>query len=130
MPQMANLIINDGQTTPVAHTFSPVKNDAGTAVFSDKSGGIAAGYPTISHTVTAPTKAQKYYKHRIKVSVPTLDTAIGAVNPVAFSHGGDCVLFCPERGTAANRRDLFAYIGNYFLNASAKVSLENNESWY
>lgn len=39
MPALAALTINDGQATPVAHTFSPVRLDEkGVATFFDRSG--------------------------------------------------------------------------------------------
>lgn len=33
MPQIANIVINDGASTPVAHTFSPIGRDPKTGVF-------------------------------------------------------------------------------------------------
>lgn len=55
--------INDGQATPVAHTFSPVSIDAaGIAKWVDRVGGISIGFPTVTLSVREPSKSSRAYK--------------------------------------------------------------------
>nr|UYL94456.1 MAG: hypothetical protein [Sanya fiers-like virus 18] len=71
MAQIANVVINDGQATPVAHTFNPDSIDAqGVARWADRSTGIAVGFPTLSLSLRKPTAGSRNYKMTMKADGP------------------------------------------------------------
>lgn len=147
MPAFAALTINDGQATPVAHTFSPVRIDEkGVASFYDRSGGIAIGFPRISVSLREPvsgyrpgaaSNGSRVYKGVIVIDVPTLETTSAATGSgippaptVAYNHQSRQEFLLPERGTLADRNNIIAYSANSLGNATVKSVLQNLEAFY
>lgn len=139
MTAIAALTLNDGQATPVAHTFSPVNIDQnGVAKWADRTGGIALGYPIVTFSMRMPTKAQRNYRVTVKVVTPILEqtsasTATG-IQPAPtkaydLTFNGEFIL--PERSTLAQRNDILAYVKNYLANAAVvPPAIQNFESVY
>jgi hypothetical protein len=137
MTAIAALTIADGQGTPVNHTFSPDSIENNVARWSDRSSGISIGFPVITFSNKRPTaKGSRNYRVTAKVVYPVLEqtspsTATGIqpapVKAYDLIFNGEFVL--PERSTAAQRADLFAYVKNFFANATvippAIASFEN-----
>lgn len=147
MPAFAALTINDGQATPVAHTFSPARIDEkGVASFYDRSGGIAIGFTRLTVRLTEPVSPKagtasnamaRVYRATITADVPVLESTSAATGSgiapaptVAYVHSSRMTLDCPERGTLANRNDLIAYSANALGNATIKSVIQNLESFY
>lgn len=136
MANIANLVVNDGKATPVAHTFAPVTIDsAGVAKWADRSGGISVGFPTISYSLKSPTQGSKSYKMVAKVTLPVLEqtspstaTGIQPAPTVAYSLLANFELVLPERSTLADRKDLFAFVKNALANAVFTNGVENYET--
>lgn len=123
MSQVADIILNDGQATPVAHTFNPTRVASNLVTYHDKSSGVIAGYPQITLGNRLPTKDNGNYKASARVRVPVLETAATAASgftpgpTVAYSLVGNIDLVIPERATLAERQDLQAYMQNLIANA-------------
>lgn len=147
MPALAALTINDGKATPVAHTFSPVRLDAkGVATFFDRSGGIAIGFPRLTFSLREPdgnvsagsdSGKKRNYKSIFTIDVPTMEstsaatgTGIAPAPTVAYVHSSRTEFLLPERGTLAERKDLFAYHTNGINNATIASALQNLEAFY
>lgn len=137
MPAIGNVVINDGQATPVAHTFSPVTISGPVASYADRSGGIAVGFPTITASLVAPSKTSRLYKARIKVVMPVLETisnsTMSGILPAptkAYDLTADMTFFMPERSTLADRKNIFAYAKNLLANALCTALVETNETIY
>lgn len=116
MTQFANLTINDGQATPVAHTFSTKSNDQRQTVWEDRVLGIPVAYPKLI-LKTADTSVIR--KVDVSIAIPTLEATAGANNAgftppstVAYTHRADLSLKLPQRGTLAERKNLYAYLKN------------------
>lgn len=125
MAQIANLVLNDGAATPVAHTFTPngVKNAI--AKWQDRSSGIPVGYPTVTFSLREPTKASKATKIIAKVVVPALEvtspstsTGIQPAPTKAYECLCNIELVLPERSTQQDRRNLLAYVKNYLASTA------------
>jgi hypothetical protein len=138
MTAIAALTLNDGQATPAAHTFSPVNIDqAGVARWADRSGGIAIGFPVISHSLKAPSKGSRNYRQITKVVLPVLEqtsasTATG-IQPApikAYDLIGTAEFVLPERSTQAQRKDIRAYLANVIANAIVTAGVNDFESVY
>lgn len=138
MPAIGTLTINDGQTTPVAHTFSPSEVTGPVASYADRSGGIAVGFPTLDISLRKPVPGGNGgYKAVLKVIVPTLEqtspstaTGIQPAPTVAYRLVGELNLVMSERSTTQERKNLVAYVRNALSDASLKLVWENLENVY
>lgn len=137
MPSIGNIVINDGATTPVAHTFAPVGINGAVASFADRSGGFSVGYPTITASIANPSKTSRLYKARFKVVLPVMETisnsTMSGIAPAptkAYDLTADVTFLMPERSSLQNRKDILALARNLLANAVATALIENNESIY
>jgi hypothetical protein len=138
MSSIATLTLNDGATTPVAHSFAPVNIDKnGVAWFADRSGGIALGYPTISYFMRSPTKESRVYKLTTKVVTPILEvtspSTSSGIQPAptkAYDIIFNIEAVLPERSTLQERKNAFAYAKNLLAHAALTAGVESFESVY
>lgn len=137
MPAIGNIVINDGASTPVAHTFAPVTILGTMASYADRSSGISVGYPTITASLTAPSKTSRLYKARLKVVFPVLETisnsTMSGIAPAptkAYDLTADMTFLMPERSTLQDRKDILALAKNLLANAVTTALVENNETIY
>jgi hypothetical protein len=141
MSAIANIVINDGQTTPVGHTFAPVTIDAeGVAKWADRSGGISIGFPMLTYKMASPSKRStaRTYKQTMKVVLPVLEqtspstaTGIQPAPIVGYTLLANIELVLPERSTLQDRKNLIAYARNYLANATVVTAgVENYETVY
>lgn len=149
MPALAAITINDGQATPVAHTFNPAGPDeSGASYLYDRSGGIAIGFPELSINLRQPQRVRnaknsafstndRVYRATIAVRVPTMDVtspSTGSGIQPAPSKAYDTVVkmefLLPERTTLQNRKDILAYAKNLLANAVVASVVQDLESIY
>lgn len=137
MAAFANITINDGATTPVAHTFGPNTLVGLKADYADRSGGISVGYPTISILSSVPSKTSRLYKTRVKIVLPVLEVVNAStwsgITPAptkAYDMVGIIEFFCPERSTLQNRKDIRAFIKNLMNDAVMTALVETQETIY
>lgn len=135
MTTFANIVLNDGQGTPVAHTFAPVKIDSkGVSWHADRSGGIPLGYPTLSLSVKEPTKTSRNFRLFAKIVSPTLEvtspsTASG-IQPaptLAYNLTANLEFIMHERASLQERKNLNAYAKNFLAHATWTAAVENLE---
>lgn len=145
MPARANIVVNDGKATPVAHTFNPAE-DGEMDLFEDKSGGIAIGFPLISIRFRRPAgpqngsqsgAASRVYRVQVNTSWPVLEvtspstgTGIQPAPTVAYILRCNQEWLLPERSTLADRKDLRAIVANTLANADIKKVLEDLEAFW
>jgi hypothetical protein len=138
MAQIGNIVINDGQATPVAHTFNPVNIDAaGVARWADRVNGIAVGFPLMSLSLRNPTQGSRSYKMTLKISVPTLEVTApqsGSGFVPAPTKAYDVLatvdIVMPERSTKLERQNVLAFLKNGLANAVVTNAVENFETVY
>lgn len=119
MAAFADMTLNDGQATPVAHSFKARRIDGIVAKYQDISGGISLGFPTVLISSREPVNGNDNYKVVVKVSLPVLETISGssyagviAAPQLAYTlvHTEEWIL--PGRSTLPVRKDLMAYVKN------------------
>ena len=138
MAQIGNIVINDGQATPVAHTFNPVNIDAaGVARWADRVNGIAVGFPLLSLSLRSPTQGSRSYKMTLKIAVPTLEVTApqsGSGFVPAPTKAYDVLatvdIVMPERSTKLERQNVLAFLKNGLANAIVTNAVENFETVY
>lgn len=134
MTAFVNITLNDGQATPVAHTFAARRITEGIAKWQDVSSGVAVGFPTVTASLREPVKGSKVpvYRAEIVITVPKLETVnastYNGITP-APTKAYDCVakltLLLPERSETAVRKDMRAYLANALAQADIKTMIED-----
>lgn len=133
MATFANIVINDGQATPVPHTFAVKSNDARTAKYEDRFGGIPMGYGKLMTAISDINKNNR--RIEFSIEVPVLEAVAGA-NPSGFTPAATVAYFnkvtvsftTNNRSTTQNREDLLAYVKNLLaLPLSASIVVDGEE---
>lgn len=138
MPSVASITINDGASTPVAHTFVPTNKDVqGAFHYADQSGGVPVGFSTISASLTQPKPGNgQVYRIRMKIRMPTLATLgtsdAGITPPPTKSHesGFSCEFLVPVASSLQERKNILAYAKNLLAHSLAEDLVADLESVY
>lgn len=128
MAAQGNLVLADGQATPVNKTFSAngvsfPKDGGSVATWKDKSSGIAIGFPTITLGVRESSTKTDVDK---RIMLPTLEVISGSDGgytpspKVAYTVMTREQFVLPNRSTLQNRKDILAFSKN--LNADAVMT--------
>lgn len=133
MGAISNIVINDGQATPVAKTFSPTDASTAIAVWHDRTNGIDIGFPGIT---TSLKKQGVVNRFTIKVSVPTLEVISGSdggytpAPRVAYTTQANLEFLLPVRSTLQDRKNIEAYVKNVLSNLHITSAIEQLERTY
>lgn len=147
MPAFADITINDGQGTPVAHTFKPTEiTGDGVAIYHDRSSGIAIGYNRVALSMKMPSAAgagmaseakNRVIRKKITIDCPTMEstsaatgTGITPAPTVAYVDRVVVEFLSPERNTLQNRKDIHAYAKNLLAHATVTSLIQDNEAVY
>jgi hypothetical protein len=141
MASQANLTINDGQATPVAHTF--YTNGAGwseslqgiLASWVDRSAAAAVGFWKVSMSFKEPNgKQRKNYVVVAKSSVPVLEnvtnSTVSGIAPapmVSYNPVTTTTFTIPERSSTQARKDQLAIHRNFLANAVITSAIQDLE---
>jgi hypothetical protein len=143
MSQAAPIVINDGASTPVAHTFTPLgKDDKGVFYWEQTNpvpGSVIAakkiGYRQVRE-LNAQKQATGKSKVTITIQLPTAETlannSAGIVPPPTLAYVEDVrVEFTlPERGLKQERKDTRALIMNLLANALFVSAIDDLQPIY
>jgi hypothetical protein len=134
MTAFQTITLNDGQGTPVAHTFKARRIDAGIAKWQDVSSGVAQGFITVTASLREPVKGSKIptYKAELNLYYPKLETynaeTYNGITP-APAKAYDCVakltFLLPERSSTSDRQDIRAFMANALAQSDIKAMIED-----
>lgn len=119
-----DIVLYDGQTTPVAHTFKPVDRAqaGGGVLFQDISSGVPDSYPSI--ILRGRESESNVFRAYASVEVPIMETISGtnaqgyqALAKQAFVLRARTEYTLDGRAAASARKDLMAYDKNLRSNA-------------
>lgn len=136
MAAQATLTINDGQTTPVAHSFLPKgakqTGNLDVALWRDQSPSNMVGYLTLTEEHT-PVNKNGMEKFKWVIDVPVLEQASSGgafVPPPTRAFGGiiKVEVWAHERADAQHLKDLAAYLKNFTALAYVKDCIEKREA--
>lgn len=141
MSAIANIVINDGQATPVAHTFAPAKTVSDFALLEDRASGVYIGYNKLTFALTRPTgpskEATRNLKLSIKIETPKMEvvsnSTISGILPaptVSYRPVAELVCTIPERSSLQDRKDLQALMKNLLANSFVTDAFEKFELPY
>lgn len=144
MSAVANIVLNDAQATPVAHTFIPIGPDTnGTWWWEDQSASESIGFNRISMNLkraSNPAAGSNAGTRMNRVTVgfhtPKLETTAtndaGLTPPPTVAYVARCNVefLLPDRANLQDRKDLRKFID--FLMAEAQLTnmVENLQNVY
>jgi len=111
MSEAANFSINDGADTPVSVTFKPELVSGGNATFRDDRTGVHTLMPRIKSVTSLSTANRPTNRTTLSVSLPVKRTVDG-VDQVDYVCRAECQFVLPDRSTAADRKNLLAFVAN------------------
>jgi len=127
MPTQSNVVLNDGQATPVAHTFSARGASPSLATYLDMANGTQVGLGKITLANKATPGAGGSWKTEARITIPVMEAISGSVGgydpapKVAFELFAKLEIVCPNRATLAQRKDILAYAKNLAAHASVSA---------
>lgn len=127
MPAAANIVINDGESTPVAHTFVPSKVSDLVATFFGP-GSTLAGREKITVTRREAT-ASVAGKVSIKIEIPTEKTVDG-ITVVDYVHAAYLEFVVASRGFKQNRKNARMLSANLLANAIIAAVIDDGDGIY
>lgn len=116
MASMANIVVNDAQSTPVAHTFIPVNLDAsGIASWEERSSSYSIGFFDFTLKTKRPKMSDSagVYRTILNLRVPVVqeETVNGIVNPKVVRYAiARTELIMPANSTLQERKDARKYL--------------------
>lgn len=122
MPQLTSITVDDGETTPVSHTFTPDNIDPKTGVaYLSETTGVPLGDNKITISLRPSADGTKK-KARFVFSMPQVvtntTTGVVSVDHVAF---GDANFTFDLKSTTQERKNLVAIMVNAFGGSSSMV---------
>jgi hypothetical protein len=144
MSAVANIVLNDAQVTPVAHTFIPLGPDLnGVWWFEDQTGTASIGYNRISMKLVRPKPAaagdnSDKRVNRVKVSILTpkveaLGVADSGYTPsptIAYTPRCDIEFVMSERSLLQDRKDLRKFVDFLIAETQLTNMVENLQNIY
>lgn len=134
MAAVGNIVINDGQGTPVAHTFSPSAVSTEVVSYHDRVGGIVLGYPELTLGQKLGANGTGSIKQTLRISVPTLETVTGSTGEgfapkptLAYKERAFVEIYHDPRSSLQERKNLNAYLKNGLAATPWTTLVENYE---
>nr|URG16522.1 MAG: coat protein [Leviviridae sp.] len=132
MAAVANIVINDGAATPVAHTFAPSRQSGDLFEWNDRAAGVAAGFNKISVLTRYGTSSNAGQRVTLKVIAPTLavtaPTSGSGVQPnpvAAYTALATIEFLIPNASDAAARANIHAFVKNLVATTFVENMIKN-----
>lgn len=126
MPQAADLVINDGQGTPVARTFSlyaPASGYGGIAEWRYKNGANASVFPTITWSAERDARrSMNRGKGKLRVPQSYVDSTTG-LTKAGSAMEMNLTVACPDDFPEALKADFAAFAANMLNHALFKAGV-------
>jgi hypothetical protein len=118
MPAIADITINNGESTPVAKTFEPIGIDANqVATYAETSTGVPLGFPEIS--LSSRKSGNGTIRVKVNIALPVLESATGVnasgyepAPAVAYYNRANTEFIISPRSSTEDRADLLAFCQN------------------
>lgn len=143
MPQAANIVINDGATTPVAHTFTPIGKDSNGVIWYEQVtpvpttplGAKRIGYKQ-SRALDPKKRENGVSQASWSLHVPTLETLstndAGIIPPatLAYKEVARVVMDLAERSSKQERKDTRVLTLNLLGHAMSVSAIDDLQPTY
>lgn len=131
MGNITTIVVPDAATTPVNHTFNPVKVDGDTAYLSEQSAVSSLGYWPLALTQRGPLAGQteKVYRTKLSLAMPIVynETINGVTRPtLGYTLRATVEIVSPADSVLQNRKD-FRKILVGIMNSSSFIDMAENQ---
>lgn len=139
MPAIASISINDGQTTPVSHTYNPVQTiDPATYVRNGDAAVPIVGWEQVTLSLhQGKNVSEAINRAKISLRIPVLEVPDGgtpsgytAPPKVAYYLQANVDLLLPNRSVLSQRKDLRVLLSNLLLNSQVVAMIDSLEKPY
>lgn len=126
MAAASNIVINDGQGTPVAHTFVPARKTGTKVDWEERvTPHTASGFYTISTSANAPSSGQ-VVRNKITLAVPLeVYDSVTATYTYPLTARASIDVLVPVGATSAQRADIYAYVKNLLAHATIQAMIKD-----
>lgn len=116
MPAIGNVTINDGQATPLSHTFTAITPQSGTtpSLWADLSVAVEEQRPTLSAVVRKASGNSKRSKAIQTIAVPLVRTDTSGIASVVDYMSFRIEGTIPSIATDVEKKNALAYAKNFF----------------
>lgn len=133
MAAISSIVINDGQTTPVARTFVPVDHSNNIFIYRQNSSALAKiGQNLIHLKLVASGKNKDIDRVQVSVYLPVLEAVVAqntegytAAPKLAYFLSSKMEFMLPGRATLAQRNDLLAFTQNVLSNVQVTDAVQS-----
>lgn len=129
MPAMANIVVNDAATTPVAHTFAPVTSNGGKAEFANRNATTIAGWETAQIEVKKPSVPGGAYRVSVGLGDP-VEVITSGVTTIDHINSGQVVLNFSAKSTTQERKDVCKLLAGFLTDTNFVLAVSNLEPFY
>lgn len=133
MAAQANIVINDGQVAPVAHTFIARGASEKLAIYRETASGIPIGWPTVTVSLSEQSGSGGKTIVDWRIALPIQEVISGSdggytpVPKVAYTVWGNGQFNLPNRCTLQNRKDILAYVKNFLALSVMTAAVQDLE---
>lgn len=129
MPAISSISVNDAETTPVAHVFSPVTTDGELGQWANRISGMPAGFEKMSISVKPPGSATAAYRWEAKLAHPVA-ASVDGIQTVVRTSNSTITLNFSQSGTIQERKNQLKELANLLIDPTVVASVSNLEPFY
>jgi hypothetical protein len=127
MAAASDIIINDGQSTPVAHTFTPFSKDGSMVVWLERTTAhTSAGFYPLTVSQSSPNGKSPVVRTKITLALP-LEAYNSSTGIYSYTDTSRVILdvLMPVSMVAAGRADVYAYLKNLMAHATIEATIKD-----
>jgi hypothetical protein len=129
MPEVNSIVLADGKTTPVNHTFARFSVSGTVAKLINSAATTLIGREILTVETKQPVGRDGAHRIRIGLGMPVEATGDDGV-VVSHVSSGEVILNLSQRSTAQERLDLLAILANALASTEVTAAVENVEPFY
>ena len=129
MSQAANIVLADGQATPVNVTFTPESVTPALSIFSDRSAGAAVGFRRLKVSNRFAGGKSTVNRASFSVEYPVI-TTVNGISSQAYVLRANVDLILPDQATDMERKNLYAFIKNGLTNTLIQGAMRDLDPLY
>lgn len=129
MPAIADIVVNDAETTPVAHTFSPVTTNGALAKLANRTATTPAGYETLQAEMRTPGGGRTAYQLVLGLNDP-VEAVVDGQTVVVRNNSFELKFNFSPLSTAQERKNDLKMASNLLAHATIVAMADKLEPIY
>lgn len=129
MPAIADIVVNDAEATPVAHTFAPVTTNGALAKFANRTATTPNGFETLSAELRVPSGARTAYQLVSGMNDP-VEAVVDGQTVVVRNSSWELKFNFSPLSTAQERKNILKMASNFLAHATVVSMADKLEPIY